>query len=90
PPDLGAKIKALLAELKAGHTVPGAPIPAMFRDSVQPYMISWFRYDPAVEITRIKAPVLILQGDTDIQVGVEEAKILKAARPDATLVVLPG
>lgn len=85
-----ARLAAVLAKLKAGETVPDAPFPALFRPSVQPYMISWLRYDPAVEITRIKAPVLIVQGDNDIQVAVKDAQLLARARPDATLAIIPG
>ena len=35
-------------------------------------------------------PVLLLQGTTDIQVSVDEAKALKAAKPDAELVLIEG
>lgn len=35
-------------------------------------------------------PVLIVQGDTDIQVGVEQARAMKAAKSDATLAIVPG
>ena len=31
----------------------------LFRPSVRPYMISWFKYDPAVEISKLKVPALI-------------------------------
>jgi alpha-beta hydrolase superfamily lysophospholipase len=34
-------------------------------------------------------PVLLVQGTSDIQVGVEEARALKAARPDAGLAIIP-
>lgn len=84
------QITAVVESLKAGKLVPDAPFPALFRPSVQPYLISWFRLDPAVEITRVKAPVLILQGDNDFQVSVAEARALAAARPDAKLVIVPG
>ncbi len=90
PADQLGAVADTLAKLKAGQTVPNPPVPAMFRPSVQPYLISWLSLDPAVEVTKIKAPVLILQGDNDIQVGVPEAQALKAARPDATLVIVPG
>jgi len=57
---------------------------------VQPYLISWFKYTPSIEIAKLTVPVLIVQGGTDIQVGVDEAKALKAAKPDAQLVVVDG
>jgi hypothetical protein len=33
-------------------------------------------------------PITIVQGDTDLQISVEDAKLLAAARPDARLRVL--
>jgi hypothetical protein len=35
---------------------------ALFRPSVQPYLISWFKYDPQKEIKKLSVPVLIVQG----------------------------
>jgi len=60
----------------------------LFRPSVQPYMISWLKYDPAVELKKLKIPVLIIQGTMDIQVSVEDAKLLSAAKPDAKLLLI--
>ena len=82
----------VLAELKAGRTVDDPPpaLAALFRPSVQPYLISELNVDPAVELAKVKAPVLIVQGETDLQVSVTDAQALKAARPDAKLVLAPG
>lgn len=63
---------------------------ALFRPSIQPYMISWLQYDPAVELKKLKIPVLIIQGTTDIQVSVQDAKLLSAAKPDAKLLLIDG
>lgn len=60
----------------------------LFRPSVQPYMISWLKYDPQVELKKLKIPVLIIQGTTDIQVSVVDAKLLSAAKPDAKLLLI--
>ncbi len=61
---------AIISPLKAGKTVAQIdPVLApIFRPSVQPYMMPWFKYDPTIEIPRLKVPVLILQGSTDLQV----------------------
>ncbi|MCC6919961.1 MAG: alpha/beta fold hydrolase [Alphaproteobacteria bacterium] len=81
-----------LQKLEAGKLdpAPNALLGPLFRPSVQPYLISWFRYDPAEEIAKVQAPVLILQGTTDFQISVDDAKRLKAARPDATLTLIEG
>ena len=61
---------------------------SLFRQSVQPYLISWFRYDPQSEIGRLTIPVLIVQGTNDIQVSVEDAKRLAAANHKAKLILV--
>jgi pimeloyl-ACP methyl ester carboxylesterase len=91
PPAIQPAALAAVAELEAGRTVANPPPPpGLFRTSVQPYLISWFRQDPQGLLAKIHLPVLILQGDTDIQVPVSDAKLLAAAKPDAKLMVLPG
>lgn len=81
---------AICKELREGRTVEKVPfyLSSLYRASVQPYLISWFRYDPAVEIAKLDIPVLILQGDRDLQVGVEEAKKLQAAREGAAFYII--
>ncbi|MDQ2890200.1 MAG: alpha/beta fold hydrolase [Gemmatimonadota bacterium] len=80
-----------LDTLDAGHTVNGtAPALAMlFRPSVQPYLISWFRYDPAAEIRKLSVATLVIQGTHDVQTSVQDAKLLAAA-PGAKLVLVDG
>jgi hypothetical protein len=63
---------------------------ALLRPTVQPYLISWFKYDPSVEIAKLTCPVLILQGTTDIQVGVEHAQMLATAKAGSTLKIIEG
>ena len=92
PPDLMKQIEGIVDSLNRGQAVQNTPpqLAALFRDSVQPYLISWFKYDPAAEIAKLKMPVLILQGDTDVQVHVADAKLLAAAQPAAKLVIVNG
>lgn len=61
---------------------------SLFRESVQPYLISWFKYDPAQIISTVTIPVLIIQGDKDIQVTVQDAEKLAAANKSATKVII--
>lgn len=96
PEALAQQNESILLTLERGATVEAIPaaLPAnlaqTYRASVQPYLISWFRYTPASEIVKLKFPVLILQGTTDIQVSTTDAQALKAARPDARLVLVDG
>ena len=92
PAPLMEESERILSELEAGRTVDTVPPPlfALFRPSVQPYMISWFRYNPAEEIARLDIPVLIAHGTTDIQVPASEASALHAARPGAKIAIIEG
>ena len=90
PMQIQLESAAICKELREGHTVDKVPfyLSALYRKSVQPYLISWFAYDPTAEIAKLDIPVLILQGDKDIQVGVAEAEKLHAARPSATMHII--
>ena len=92
PPPLMLRSNEILDSLKAGRTDDSVPTPlqAIFRPSVQPYLISLFRQDPAKAFAQLKMPALIIQGTHDMQVGVGDAQALKAARPEAQLVVIEG
>ena len=61
---------------------------SLFRKSVQPYLISWFQYDPQLEIQKLNIPILIIQGTNDLQVSVDDAKRLSKANPKAQLLLI--
>jgi pimeloyl-ACP methyl ester carboxylesterase len=86
---------AAIDSLEAGRRVDPATLhPALasglLRPNVQGYLIDAFRYDPARLAAAARVPVLILQGKQDIQVGIEDASLLKNAQPAAKLVTLAG
>ncbi len=95
-PAMLTECQRVVSELRAGRRVPASEIrlpsgvsEALFRDSVQPYLISWMKYDPGHEITKVKAPVLVLHGSSDLQVPLADAQRLAAAA-GVEAVVLPG
>ena len=90
PAQIQKESAEICKELREGRIVAQVPfyLAALYRQSVQPYLISWFAYNPAVEIAKLNIPVLILQGDKDIQVGVEEAEKLHAAHPSSSLYII--
>jgi pimeloyl-ACP methyl ester carboxylesterase len=92
PPPLLAEANAALDTLLAGHTIAAPPqaLLALFRPSVQPYLISWLTVDPQAEIAKLTIPVLLLQGTLDAQVTVSDAQLLAKAQPKAKLVILDG
>jgi uncharacterized protein len=85
-PALWTECQRIIGELRAGRRLPAAQtqLPAdvreaLFRDSVQPYLISWMQYDPSHEIGKLKARVLVMHGGTDLQVPLIDAQRLAAA-----------
>lgn len=84
--------EGIVEQLAAGRAVAQVPpsLDALLRPSVQPYLISWFRYDPVREIVRLRIPVLLLQGQRDLQVSAGDAGALHRADPAATLLLIPG
>ncbi|MDR0801136.1 alpha/beta fold hydrolase [Fluviicola sp.] len=90
PTTIKNQIFSYIDELKQGRLLENVPqnLYSLFRPSVQPYMISWFKYNPQEEIAKLKIPILILQGDFDIQVSENEARLLHKANPSAKKVVI--
>jgi len=62
----------------------------VLRPSIQSYVMSWCRRIPQLEIKRLKMPILIIQGTTDLQVSVDNAEKLKNAKSSATLDIIHG
>lgn len=78
PEQLKTESYAIIDSLKNGNTVNNINpnLSSLFRKSVQPYLISWIKYNPVNEINKLTIPFLVIQGDVDIQVDTENAKNL--------------
>lgn len=89
-PFLKDEVQKNLDILKSGKTfeLKNPMLASLFRESIQPYMISWIKYNPQIEITKLQIPVLIINGTKDLQVAVPEAELLKKAKPEAELVLI--
>jgi pimeloyl-ACP methyl ester carboxylesterase len=85
---------AALDSLEAGKSVDPASLPApiqpLFNAAVQPFLVNLMAQDPPNLAASLTVPYLIVQGDKDIQVSVEDAQLLSAAQPKAKLAILPG
>lgn len=92
PPDLMAESDTIMARLKRGITTDSTPqvLAALFRPSVQPYLISWFKYSAATEIAQLTIPCLIVQGSHDLQVDTTEADLLQQANPRCAMARIEG
>jgi alpha-beta hydrolase superfamily lysophospholipase len=90
PAQVQQESKQIMDSLLMGQPVKNVPfyLMALYRPSVQPYLMSWFRYSPTTEIAQLKCPILIIQGTKDLQVLLKDAENLQKAAPKATYAVL--
>lgn len=82
----------VINQLSAGHRVDAQNIPPLlmplFKPAVQGFLISAFSLNPIKLAGKVDKPVLILQGERDIQVPAT-AEQLRQVFPQATLAMLP-
>lgn len=82
-----------LESLERGQHVDVAGMSQMelkvFRPQVQDYLIDLLSYDPAKLVAEVKVPLLIVQGEHDLQVSAADANALAAVQPKARLVLIP-
>jgi pimeloyl-ACP methyl ester carboxylesterase len=92
PEGLQTESRRIAERLRAGQLVTDVPpdLLSLYRPSVQNYLMSWLRLDPATELARVRGAVLIVQGTTDLQILPEDARRLASARSDAKLVLIDG
>lgn len=81
----------LFDSLAAGKRIENVPpiLSMFFRESIQNYMMSWLAIDPAKELSKIKIPVLIIQGENDLQVSIKDAERLAEFKKEAVLKIVP-
>jgi pimeloyl-ACP methyl ester carboxylesterase len=83
--------QTIMDSLKEGKLVSEVPsyFNALYRPSVQPYLISLLKYAPLAQASMLQKPVLILQGDADSQIQVKDAEALARVVKQAQLVIIP-
>jgi alpha-beta hydrolase superfamily lysophospholipase len=84
-----AAIESLEAGKRVDVTELDPALQPLFAPQVQGFLIGTFRRDPAQLASSVKLPMLIVQGERDLQVSVEDARALAAADPKAKLVLIP-
>lgn len=84
------QLDPILDKLVMGERVDSVPIyfNQIVRPSVQPFLISWMRYDPMEEMAKLDIPVAIVQGATDLQVLLIDAENLHSAYPSSELIII--
>ncbi len=92
PQNLYIDAESIIDQLNHGTQIDSIPpgLKTLFRQSVQPYMISWFKYDPAFELAKLKIPVLILQGTRDLQVYTDNGEALFKSNSKVKLKIIEG
>lgn len=92
PQEIAAPALAALDSLEHQQEVADVPdaLVLLFRPTVQPYLMSWFRYDPPQVLAELEVPVLVVHGSADPQVDVQQARQLQAGKPDARLSIVEG
>jgi uncharacterized protein len=85
---------AMLDTLEAGRRADvaalPAPLPQIFPPAIQDFLIDAMRHDPAALAARVTVPVLVAQGDRDIQVRVLDSDRLQAALRRSSRSIVPG
>lgn len=79
--------KRVFGILKEGKTTTDYPtaLASIFDVSIQPFMASWMKYNPTEEIGKLEIPILIINGTKDLQVSVDEARLLNDAAKNSEL-----
>jgi pimeloyl-ACP methyl ester carboxylesterase len=89
PQALGA-----IDRLEKGETVDVSgfhpALQGLFNPAVQGFLIDMMGYDPAALAAKVTLPMLIVQGDKDLQVPRANGDALHAAQPRADYAVIPG
>lgn len=89
-----AYMRAFYEDLAAGNprdpeSLPG-PLSRMYSEGIQRFLVDLFSYDPQALAARWKGPVLIVQGDADLNVKPADAEALAGAMPQAVRADLEG
>lgn len=76
--------------LKSGQTTTDYPpaLASVFDLSIQKFMMSWMKHDPAIVIKTLDVPILLINGTKDLQVSVAEAQLLHKASEKSELLLI--
>lgn len=83
---------AALDSMREGYTVnsPHPMLASLFGPQIQDFLKSYMAYTPSEEIKKLVIPALIVNGTTDLQVSVDDAKKLNESYSNSTLLIIEG
>lgn len=89
-PKLGEETQRIVDILKAGKPTTDYPVAlaSLFGPQIQKFMINWMQYNPTEILKTLQMPILLINGTKDLQVSVNEAKLLKAANEKSQLTII--
>ncbi len=89
--ELGKVATDHIAELKKKDTIlkVNPNLIQLFAPQNQKFLKEWMLIDPAETLKTLEIPILILQGDSDLQLTLKDANNLKDANPKAQMEVIP-
>ncbi|MCD2261016.1 alpha/beta hydrolase [Psychroserpens luteolus] len=89
-PSLVEGTKKAFDSLKEGKLTTEYPqaLGSIFRADVQPFIMNWMQYKPQEIIKTLDIPILIINGTKDLQVSVDEAKLLKQGSDKAEIEII--
>lgn len=92
PAYLFKQTQAIISSLEQGRMADSVPtiLYMILRPTIQPYMMSLFRYNPAKEIGKLSMPCLVVHGTKDYQMLPQEATILAQGNPNVRLAFVEG
>ena len=71
-------------------------VKAQVNEVVNPWMVNFIKFDPAIALTKVKCPVLAINGEKDLQVPPKEnleaikSALSKGGNTKVTIIELPG
>ena len=89
-PHLLEETKKTLEIMRNGDTTINYPksLSSIFNINTQPFMINWMKYNPSEIISKIPTPCLIINGDKDLQVNINEAQLLHESARNSELLIV--
>lgn len=81
----------IINDLRNGNMVDISPkeLGPLFHPRGQAYLISLFKHEPQLLISQVEDPILIIQGDNDLQARIKDARLLQEAAK-GELVIIKG
>lgn len=91
-PDQVKRIQEIIDTLANGEQITDleAPYSQLFQPQSQPYLISWFKYQPNAEFAKLKSPVLVIYPEFDKIFTAEEVEALAKATPEGRFIQVSG